>query len=259
MKRKGKELKRIARGNLQGNFLELIRAFIFCNLIISLIEMPFSMMRNEVPFSTQNIIYYVAVLLITIASVVLTVGQYCLHLSIARTGKLHLSELFYPIKYDANRLIVAEAILFVVRLVALAPVAGAVAIIYFYDTTTMYLTALGLSIIGCALTVLVEMTFGLTYFVLIDNEEWTVMQALKSAIQLVKGHKRRFFYMQLSFTGMYFLTLLTLGIGILWVQPYVMQTTTLFYLDVKGELDEVLENRKKEEPTPEPVAFDSYA
>ena len=103
------------------------------------------------------------------------------------------------------------------------------------------------------------MTFGLTYFVLIDNEEWTVMQALKSAIQLVKGHKKRFFYMQLSFTGMYFLTLLTLGIGILWVQPYVMQTTTLFYLDVKGELNEVLENRKKVEPTPEPVAFDSYA
>ncbi|MBQ3558571.1 MAG: DUF975 family protein [Agathobacter sp.] len=259
MKRKGKELKRIARGNLQGNFLELIRAFIFCNLIVSLIEMPFSMMRNEVPFSTQNIIYYVAVLLITIASVVLTVGQYCLHLSVARKGELHLKELFYPIKYDANRLIIAEAILFVVRLVALAPVAGAVAIIYFYDTTTMYLTALVLSVIGCVLTVLVEMTFGLTYFVLIDNEEWTVMQALKSAIQLVKGHKRRFFYMQLSFTGMYFLTLLTLGIGILWVQPYVMQTTTLFYLDVKGVLDEVLENRKKEEPTPEPVAFDSYA
>jgi len=38
----------------------------------------------------------------------------------------------------------------------------------------------------------------------------------------------------------------------------VMQTTTLFYLDAKGELDEVLENRKKN-PAPEPVAFDSYA
>lgn len=259
MKREVKELKRIARGNLQGNFLELIRAFVFCNLIVSLIEMPFSMMRNEVPFSTQNIIYYIAVILITIASVVLTVGQYCLHLGIARTGKVHLSEMFYPIKYDANRLILAEAILFVIRLVALAPIAGAIAIIYFYDTTTMYLAALGLSIIGCALTVLVEMTFGLTYFVLIDNEEWTVMHTLKSAIQLVKGHKKRFFYMQLSFTGMYFLTLLTLGLGILWVQPYVMQTTTLFYLDVKGELDEVLENRKKEKPTPDPVVFDSYA
>ncbi|MBQ8518147.1 MAG: DUF975 family protein [Agathobacter sp.] len=259
MKREVKELKRIARGNLQGNFLELIRAFVFCNLIISLIEMPFSMTRNEILFSTQNIIYYVAVILITVASVVLTVGQYCLHLGVARTGELHLSEMFYPIKYDSNRLIIAEAILFVIRLVALAPVIGAIAIIYFYEEINMYLVALGLSIIGCVLTVLVEITFGLTYFVFIDGEELSVMEALKASIQLVKKQRGRFFYMQLSFIGMYLLVLLTLGLGILWVQPYVMQTTTLFYLDTKGELDEVLENRKKAKPTPEPVAFDSYA
>ena len=101
MKREIKELKRIARGNLQGNFFGLIRAFVFCNLIVSLIEMPFSLMTNEIPFSTPNLIYYIAMLLLTISSVVLTVGQYCLHLRIARTGELHLSELFYPLQYDA--------------------------------------------------------------------------------------------------------------------------------------------------------------
>ena len=258
MKREVKELKRIARGNLQGNFLELIRAFVFCNLIVSLIETPFSMMTNEIYYSTQNIIYYVAVILITVASVVLTVGQYCLHLRVARTGELHLKELFYPIKYDANRLIIVEAILLVIRLIAIAPVIGAIAIIYFYDEINMYLVALALSVLGCVLTVLVEVTFGLIYFVLIDGEELSAMEAIKSAIQLIKKHKGRLFYMQLSFIGMYFLALLSLGIGILWIQPYVMQTTTLFYLDVKGELDEVLENRKKQN-TPEPVAFDSYA
>ena len=59
MRTKIKELKRIARGNLQGHFLNLIRVFVFCQLIVSLIEMPFSMMTNEVQFSTQNIIYYI--------------------------------------------------------------------------------------------------------------------------------------------------------------------------------------------------------
>lgn len=259
MKREVKELKRIARGNLQGNFLELIRAFVFCNLIVSLIETPFSLMTNEVKFSTPNIIYYVAVLLITIASVVLTVGQYCLHLGIARTGELHLSEMFYPIKYDANRLITAESILFVIRLIGLAPVAGAVAIIYFYNDMNMYLIALGLSIFGCVLIVLIEVTFGMTYFAFIDGEELSVAEAFKTALKLIKTRRGRFFYMQLSFIGMYLLVLLTLGLGILWVQPYVMQTTTLFYLEIKGELDEVLEKRRKEEPAPEPVAFDSYA
>ena len=259
MKREIKELKRIARGNLQGNFLELIRAFVFCNLIISLFEMPFSWMTNEVNFSTQNIIYYAATLLISIASVVLTVGQYCLHLRIARTSKLHLEELFYPLMHDANRLIIAEAILFVLRLIALSPALGAIAIVYFYDTIDMYLIALVLSIVGCVLTVLVELTFGMTYFALIDGEELSVWGAFKTARKLIKTHKGRYFYLLLSFIGMYLLVLLTLGIGILWVQPYVMHTTTVFYLDIKGELDAVLEKRKTTGPAPEPVAFDSYA
>lgn len=258
MKREVKELKRIARGNLQGNYLELIRAFVFCNLIVSLIEMPFSWMTNEVQFSTQNIIYYVAFLLITIASVVLTVGQYCLHLRIARTGKLHLSELFYPLLHDANRLILAEIILFAIRLIGLAPAVGAAFILYSYEEMNMYLLALGLAILGCLLTALVEVTFGMTYFALIDGEELSVREAIKTALQLMKGHKGRFLYMYLSFGGMYLLAALTLGLGLLWVQPYVMQTITLFYLDIKGELDTVLEKRRETEPPPEPVAFDSY-
>lgn len=258
MKREVKELKRIARGNLRGNFLELIRAFVFCNLIVSLIEMPFSWMTNEVQFSTQNMIYYGALILITIASVVLTVGQYCLHLRIARTGKLHLGELFYPLMHDANRLIIAEVFLSVIRVIGLAPVIGAFAIIQFYEEMNMYLIALGLAILGCILITFIEVTFGMIYFALIDGEELSVWQTIKEALKLIKGHKGRFLYMQLSFIGMYLLALLTLGLGLLWVQPYVMQTTTLFYLDIKGELDEVLEKRRESEPTPEPVAFDSY-
>ncbi len=259
MKREIKELKRIARGNLNGNFMGLIRAFVFCNLIVTLVEMPFSWMTNEIMLSSQNIIYYVALLLISIASVVLTVGQYCLHLRIARTGELHLSELFYPVRYDANRLIIAETILFVIRLIGLAPIAGAMAIILFYEEMIMYLIALGLLVLGCILIVFIEITFSMTYFAFIDGEELSVTKAFKVALTLIKNHRGKFFYLQLSFIGMHLLVALTFGLGLLWVQPYIMQTTTLFYLEIKGELDEVLENRRKTEPAPEPVAFDSYA
>ena len=259
MKRKVKELKRIARGNLQGNFAELIRAFVFCNLIVSLVETPFSATMSETLLSTSNIIYLVAISLITIASVVLTVGQYCLHLSVARGGKVRMADFFYPIKYDANRLILTEAILFVIRLIGLAPAIGALVIINYYTDTSMYLVALGLAILGCILTILIEVTFGMTYFALIDGEELSIGEALKTALGLIKSYKGRFFYMQLSFIGMYALVLLTFGIGLIWVQPYIMQTTTVFYLDVKGELDEILEARKAEEPAPEPTVIDTYA
>lgn len=249
MKRKIKELKRIARGNLLGNFLPLIRAFVFCSLIVSLIETPFSMMTNDILFSPTNIIYYVAVILIMIASVVLTVGQYCLHLSLARTGEIHLSHLFYPLKHDANRLILAEIMIFVIEMLCLSPIIGAGAIFWFSDDVNLYLVAIGLVVLGCILILWATVSFGLAYCVLIDQDDLSATKALKATLALIKGHKKRFLYMQLSFFGLYLLVLLSLGIGILWVQPYVMQTTTLFYLDVKEELDE----------TPEPVAVDIYA
>lgn len=237
MKRKGKELKRIARGNLEGNFFQLIMAGSICNLIVSLFETPFSMLTSDDMFSMQNIIYVLAFILITIASVVLTVGQYCLHLRVARKEKVHFKELFYPLTHDANRLITTKAILFFIHLIGMAPVIGALGIVYFYKEPSLHILALVFILIGCLLTLWIWASFSMVYFVLIDGEELFVCEAVKHALKLIKGHKKRFLYLQFSFIGMYFLSLLSLGIGILWVQPYVMQSTTLFYLDIKGELE----------------------
>ena len=93
---------------------------------------------------------------------------------------------------------------------------------------------------------------------MIDDENLSMVNALKYTKHMITTHRKRYLYMQLSFLGMLLLVGLSFGLGILWVQPYMVQTTTVFYLDVKGELPEVLTNRKKNEPTPEPMIFDSY-
>lgn len=255
MRTKIKELKRIARGNLQGHFLNLIRVFVFCQLIVSLIEMPFSMMTNEVQFSTSNIIYYIATILIGIASVVLTAGQYRLHLKLARSGEMHLSEVFIPVRYHANQFILTELILFGISLITLLPMFGGIFLVYTDGTIQDYILALVAAIISMIMGLYISLTFDLVYFVMIDNENLSMLQALKYTKNMVKTHRRRYLYMQASFLGMLLLVVLSFGIGILWVEPYMAQTTTLFYLDVKGELPEVLENRKKNGPTPEPVVF----
>lgn len=258
MRRKVKELKRIARGNLTGNYLILINAFVTCNIITSLIEMPFSMMTNEIQFSTQNIIYYIAMVLIGIASVVLTAGQYRLHLGVARTGKPNRADLFYPVKYHADRYIFTEFILFGISLVAMIPMIGGIILIYTQEDFKYYVGALILAFVSFIFVTYLSLTFDLVYFVLNDNEDLGMMKALKYTKELVTKHRGRYLYMQLSFLPMLLLVGLSFGTAVFWVHPYMTQTTTLFYLDVKGELDTVLENRKKEGPAPEPVMFNQY-
>ena len=249
MKKEVKELKRIARKNITGHYKDLIRTFIFCNVIVSLIELPFSMMTNNTSFSTQNIIYYVACILIGIASVILTAGQYRIHLKLARTGEMHLSELFIPLKYHSNRFLLTEFLLFGLSLVCMLPIFAGIAMIIVYKTTTVYIITFILGIISFVLATYLSLCFDLVYFVMNDIEELDLLSALKYTKKLVHTHKGRYLYMQLSFLGMILLSGLSLGIGFLWVQPYMVQTTTLFYLDVRGELKDI---------TPEPVAFDQY-
>ena len=255
MRTKIKELKRIARGNLQGHFLTFIRVYIFCTLITSLLEIPFSMMTNQAPFSTPNIIYYIASILIGIASVVLTAGQYRLHLRLARSGEMHLSEVFMPLRFHSDQFIFTEMILFGISLITMNPMFGGLYLSYKGGTIQDYIVALIASVISLILGMYVSLTFHLVYFVMIDDENLSMIRALKHTMKMVKTHRMRYLYMQLSFLGMLLLCGLSFGLGFLWVQPYMAHTTTLFYLDVKGELPEVLENQKKKEPTPEPVAI----
>ena len=49
------------------------------------------------------------------------------------------------------------------------------------------------------------------------------------------GHKMDLFLMSLSFIGWALLCILTLGIGFLWLFPYINVSIAKFYQDRKGE------------------------
>ncbi|HHU72379.1 MAG TPA: DUF975 family protein, partial [Clostridiales bacterium] len=50
--------------------------------------------------------------------------------------------------------------------------------------------------------------------------------------EMMVGNKWRLFCMQISFIGWFFLCLLTLGIGLLWLNPYIEAANAAFYRDV---------------------------
>ena len=57
---------------------------------------------------------------------------------------------------------------------------------------------------------------------------------------MMNGHKFDLFYLHLTFIGWGILSLLTLGIGFLWLNPYMMTAQAQFYEDVKAEYQERL-------------------
>lgn len=77
-----------------------------------------------------------------------------------------------------------------------------------------------------------SLVFSQCYFLLLDFPDYTAGQLLKSSMQIMKGHMGRLFYIQVSFIPLIILALLTCGIGMLWLNPYMHMTYTCFFLDL---------------------------
>ena len=83
--------------------------------------------------------------------------------------------------------------------------------------------------------VIASLALFLVPYILKDNPELSIMDTLRLSRKMMEGHKWQLFKLQLSFIGWLLLGLLTLGIGYLWLLPYMMTTCAAFYQDVKAE------------------------
>lgn len=74
-----------------------------------------------------------------------------------------------------------------------------------------------------------SLSYGMSYYILLDNGELSANDARKRSMALMQGNKWRLFCLELSFIGWYLLGILTLGILFLWVAPYRRTAVAEFY------------------------------
>lgn len=72
-------------------------------------------------------------------------------------------------------------------------------------------------------------SYSMTYYVMIDNPHLTPDMARRRSMELMEGNKLKLFYLHLSFIGWMFLSILTFGILLFWIAPYMQCATAEFY------------------------------
>lgn len=82
-----------------------------------------------------------------------------------------------------------------------------------------------------------SLSYAMTCYILVDKPELSANQAISLSKDMMRGHKFDLFYLYLSFIGWIILCVFTLGIGLLWLLPYMQTAEASFYLDVKGEYE----------------------
>jgi len=82
-------------------------------------------------------------------------------------------------------------------------------------------------------------SYAMIYFILADNDEIGPLEAITKSKEMMRGNRWKFVCLSLRFTGWGLLCLLTLGIGFLWLLPYIYVSFARFYDDIKSTTEEI--------------------
>jgi len=81
--------------------------------------------------------------------------------------------------------------------------------------------------------IIAALRYSMAYYILIDNPQLSAFEALTQSKHMMVGFKSELFLLRLSYLGWFLLGALTLGIGLLWVNPYYETAMANFYQDLK--------------------------
>jgi len=80
---------------------------------------------------------------------------------------------------------------------------------------------------------IVAFAYSQAFYILTEDKSISAMDALRKSKIMMYGYKWKLFFLGLSFIGWILLSILTLGIGLLWVLPYMQVSYAIFYEDIK--------------------------
>jgi len=100
----------------------------------------------------------------------------------------------------------------------------------FFSTLKVVLWTLLLVVPG----IIMAFAYALTPYILEENPEISAWDASTRSREMMQGHKFDLFYLYLSFIGWFLLSIITFGIGFIWLIPYAQTSVAAFYNDLKG-------------------------
>lgn len=223
-------LKQYSREILLGNYRKAISLLLAGNLIITTLTL---LIGGSASFSLVSLmIDYGISFIITLISCVFQVGQYSFYLNLACKKETHFKNLFEGFSLFPEKTVFSQFLIRIFTFVCFLPGIVLLILCSLQNNNDFLFFGLLLLFVGFLFFLWIHLTFSQCYFILLDFPQTSALDLLKKSAVLMKGHKLRLLYLQLSFFPLVFLGLLSFGIGFLFITPYQSMTYTLFYLDL---------------------------
>ena len=77
-------------------------------------------------------------------------------------------------------------------------------------------------------------SYSMTFYILAEDKSLSALEAIGKSKQIMAGNKWKLLCLSFRFFGWILLSIITLGIGFIWVAPYMSISFATFYDDIKN-------------------------
>lgn len=225
------ELKASAKAQLLGNYGKMISAFLLmdfgCGLLLYLAGDLLS-----APTLFNQILYYVIELLVCLLLGVFMLGQTRLYMNFVTGRPTALNDLFSGFRSRSELGIQIMLCYIGTLLGCLIPFFLSLAV--YFAVMSVYLLPLVsvLLIGGLTAACILLLSLSQCYFIALDFPDYSLKQICAMSRRVMKGQRARLLYLYISFVPLMLLSILSFGLGLLWIYPYMQCTLTHFYFDL---------------------------
>ena len=246
------EMKSAAREVLLGKYGSYIGAYITAELMLTMISfVASSVLPSD---NTWGMVFNLAIsFVIELIAAVFLLGMIQYTMNMCTGSPYKLSDVFYGFRSHPDKAIICKFLFIVAELVCLLP-AILFGVLYSINENGLLLIVASLFlVIGLVIAVIIHLTLYFVYYLILDYPDATVKELLQYCADMMNGHRIKLFYLYASFLPMYALGILSLGIGLFFVEPYVNVTLAQFYLDVFFVETDSATNTSSEDSTNETI------
>ena len=184
--------------------------------------------------TTGSFLYFACSLLSNILYVILLAGAYKVYLNRMRGLPIQQHELFFAFSNQPEQVAIYALVRFVISFGFTKTLDWFINEVFSGSPSFPILIDVLIFLLITAIVIWLHLSFSLTLYLYCDEPWRKAPELIKESNQLMNGNRGRLLLLNLSFVGISILGVLSLGIGMLFIEPYLNMTLVLFYEDLTG-------------------------
>lgn len=185
--------------------------------------------------STQAVsqsIFYLLSFVVSIFIYIMNIGFIMMFMELASGRPFRISDLFTGFKHHFSTCFHLSLRMTLIQQLVVLPQT----VLLFFTNYTQNASAVAiilLLLIPCYMIYAVlSLSYSQSCYLHLDFPDYSCNQIMGYSRKIMKGHKLRLFWLELSFFPLLLLCALTLGVGNLWLTAYQQMTLVFFYLNL---------------------------